>query len=45
MAGYMSIAVTFITPQRPWNILLNVEKQVTKFYLTREVSSVKLQKY
>jgi len=45
MVCHVTISITFETPQRPWNILFYTEQHVTKFDLTRGVSSNELQKY
>jgi len=39
MVCHVTIAITYETPQRPWNILFYTEQHVTKFDLTSEVSS------
>ena len=45
MVCHVTIAITFERPQWPWNILFYTEQHVTKFDLTRKVSSSELQKY
>jgi len=45
MVCHVTIAITFETPQWPWNILFYTEQHVSKMDLTREVSRSELQKY